>query len=123
MNTSTAMTSMLISMMLLQALGAPQNKSVKKVDSKNPADLSYEELKFIDLKRRGGFPTPPKRLSPCAKAILGCCEEKVIDPECSEALYCGAHFFDDNPCDDKFIIDALKAARQYYNDQFNKINT
>lgn len=122
MKTSTAMTLMLISMMVFQAQGAPQNKSVKKVDTKNPTDLSYEELTFIEQKRRGGFPTPPKKLSPCAKAILGCCEEQVIDSECSEALNCGAHFFDDNPCDDKFIVDALKAARLYY-DQFNKINT
>ncbi|CAB3239405.1 unnamed protein product [Arctia plantaginis] len=80
----------------------------------SPANLSYEELVYI-IQERHGVPQRPRILSPCARAILGCCKQNQINEECSEALGCGAFFFDDNPCDDRFVLDALKAANTFYN--------
>ncbi|KAJ8733318.1 hypothetical protein PYW08_001616 [Mythimna loreyi] len=79
-----------------------------------PASLSYNELRFI-LQARNGVEVPtPQNLSPCARAILGCCKNNQMNESCSESLKCGAFFFDDNPCDEKFIMDALKAAKSFY---------
>lgn len=90
-----------------------------KGDARSPGDgqkltLTVGELSYILITRRGGDVSPPKNISPCARAILTCCNEKVINPYCSEALKCGAFFLDDNPCEDKFVIDALKAAKIFY---------
>lgn len=109
-----------VTMLIAQALCAPQNKPVKKIDPLRNPDLSYEELNYIAKVRNGESPKEPKTLTPCARAILGCCVEKVMNTDCSEAHKCGGHFFDDNPCEDKFIIDALNAARIFY-EQFNKV--
>ncbi|KAI8424297.1 hypothetical protein MSG28_002847 [Choristoneura fumiferana] len=109
-------TAITVTMLLVQAFGAPQSKPIK-----NP-DLSFEELNYIARVRNGEAPKVPKTLTPCARAILGCCVGKVMNTSCSEAHKCGGLFFDDNPCEDKFIIDALKAARIFY-DQFNKVTT
>ncbi|CAK1546196.1 unnamed protein product [Leptosia nina] len=86
-------------------------------------NLSYNELLYILKTRNGDRTKPPKALSPCARAILGCCDEnKVINENCSVLLNCGAYFFDDNPCDDKFIYDALRAATAFYH-QYDKVFT
>lgn len=79
----------------------------------SPSNLSYEELVYI-IQERNGVPQRPRMLSPCARAILGCCKENQMNEGCSEALGCGAFFFDDNPCDDRFVVDALKAANTFY---------
>lgn len=79
-----------------------------------PANLSYNELRYILQARNGVDVLAPKVLSPCARAILGCCKDNQMNESCSESLNCGAFFFDDNPCDEKFIIDALKAAKSFY---------
>ncbi|VVC87475.1 unnamed protein product [Leptidea sinapis] len=86
----------------------------------SPAHLTYDELVYL-LQSRFGTQNvaKPMVLSPCAKAILGCCKEGSMDVSCSETLKCGAHFFDDNPCGERFIISALDAATKYYN-QFGK---
>ncbi|CAG9559735.1 unnamed protein product [Danaus chrysippus] len=76
--------------------------------------IKYNELVYILETRHGNPAKKPTRLTPCARAILSCCEEKVINEGCSESLKCGAYFFDDNPCEDKFIIDALEAAKLFY---------
>lgn len=84
--------------------------------------LSYNELQYI-LNARNGFTEVPKiTLSVCARAILGCCRQKDMNIMCSETLGCGAHFFDDNPCEDKFITVALKAAKSFY-EQINTVDT
>lgn len=81
---------------------------------------TYNELLYILQSRHGEAGKRPKHLTPCARAILACCNNKVMHETCSESLKCGAYFFDDNPCEDKFIIDALEAARQFYS-QFNSV--
>ncbi|CAH2235513.1 jg14778, partial [Pararge aegeria aegeria] len=81
---------------------------------------TYNELLFILQSRHGMAGMQPKHLTPCARAILGCCNNKAMNDTCSENLKCGAHFFDDNPCEDKFIIDALEAAKLFY-EQFNAV--
>ncbi|CAH0729396.1 unnamed protein product, partial [Brenthis ino] len=86
---------------------------------KNSTYVTYEELVYILHTRNGIDSARPKYLTPCARAILGCCKGKVINENCSEALHCGAYFFDNNPCDDKFILQALEAARSFY-DQFTR---
>ncbi|CAG4916377.1 unnamed protein product [Colias eurytheme] len=99
----------------------PVSSAPQTVTIRSPANLSYEELSFILKTRHGLVEKPPKTLTPCARAILGCCDDKkVMNESCSESLKCGAFFFDDNPCEDKFIIDALKAAKNFY-EQFNKV--
>lgn len=106
-----------------QAICAPQVKArMDKIASTltTPANLSYDELLFIFKVRSGEEPKKPKSLSPCSRAILGCCRNKVMNEQCSETLQCGAFFFDVNPCDDKFVLDALNAARAFY-EQFNNV--
>ena len=87
---------------------------------KNSTYITYEELVYILQSRHGEESERPKYMTPCARAILGCCQNKVMNEYCSESLQCGAYFFDDNPCEDKFILQALEAARKFY-DQFNNI--
>lgn len=108
-------TVMIISTMLFaQALCAPEvNRNSITSTAKPPANLSYDELLYI-LQTRNGIPQKPKTLSPCARAILGCCRDNQMNESCSETLKCGAFFFDVNPCDDRFVIDALKAAKEFY---------
>lgn len=106
-----------------QAICAPQVKTTKdKIASTlaTPANLSYDELLFILKVRNGEEVKKPISLSPCARAILGCCQKKIMNEQCSETLQCGAFFFDVNPCEDKFVIDALNAARAFY-EQFNTV--
>lgn len=106
-----------------QAICAPQGKvTMDQIASTiaPPAKLTYDELLFI-LKVRNGEETRKRiSLSPCARAILGCCQKNVMNEQCSETLQCGAFFFDVNPCDDKYVIDALNAARAFY-EQFNTV--
>ncbi|XP_028173849.1 uncharacterized protein LOC114362592 [Ostrinia furnacalis] len=113
----------LVLTLIAQALGAPQSK--KKIDApstiRSPANLSLKELEYIVGVRRGEPVPPPKTLTPCARAILGCCQKSVMNESCSEALNCGAYFFDANPCSEKYVLDALNAARTFY-DQFNLNN-
>lgn len=80
--------------------------------------ISYDELYYILKSRHGEVIPRPKHLTPCARAILGCCNNSVMNESCSETLKCGAYFFDDNPCEDKFILEALEAAKKFY-EQFN----
>lgn len=81
----------------------------------NQAHLLYEELQYIySLQHGNGTAVRPKTLTPCARAILGCCKEGQMQEICSVDLGCGAYFFDDNPCDEKFVIDALNAAQAFY---------
>lgn len=80
--------------------------------------MTYEELNYILKTKRGEVEVPPKTLSPCARAILGCCNGIVMNGHCSESLNCGAFFFDNNPCDEKFVVSALEAAKSFYK-QFN----
>ncbi|XP_023933792.2 uncharacterized protein LOC112042851 [Bicyclus anynana] len=88
---------------------------------KNPKlGPTYNELLFILQSRFGEAGPQPKHLTPCARAILGCCNNNVMNETCSESLKCGAHFFDDNPCEEKFILDALTAAKLFY-EQFNTV--
>ncbi|KAJ2951961.1 hypothetical protein O0L34_g4220 [Tuta absoluta] len=108
----------ILTVLLTQALCKPE---VKSSTFATPANLSYDELLYI-LKVRSGEQPKPRRLSPCARAILGCCRERVMNEHCSETLKCGAFFFDVNPCEDKFIIDALNAARAFY-EQFNSVTS
>lgn len=89
-------------------------------DVQSQIKFTVEELTYILSTRNGEYVNPPKTITPCASAILSCCNEKVINPYCSEKLKCGAFFFDDNPCEDKFVIDALKAARAFY-EQLNSV--
>lgn len=101
---------------IIQAIYAQNNKeqtsSIPKPST--PANMTYDELIYIYQSRQGVKQAKPKNLTPCAKAILSCCNDKTINEHCSESLKCGAYFFDDNPCDDKFILDALKAAKIFY---------
>ncbi|KAG7307810.1 hypothetical protein JYU34_006407 [Plutella xylostella] len=85
------------------------------------ANLSYDELVFI-LKNRNSKTgmKPPKTFSPCARAILSCCTDKKLKTKCSEDMGCGAHFFDDNPCDEKFVVEALRAAKIFYRQFFKR---
>lgn len=99
-------------LMITQAICAPQSGS--SVRSRLAPAKTAEEIKGQDLK-------PPYALSPCARAILGCCNNKVMNSHCSESLKCGAFFFDNNPCDDKYVLEALKAANKFYS-QFNKVS-
>lgn len=87
---------------------------------KNSTYITYDELVYILQSRHGGGSERPKTMTPCARAILGCCKDKVMNEYCSESLMCGAYFFDDNPCEDKFILQALEAASKFY-DQFNNV--
>lgn len=106
-----------------QAICAPQVKArMDKIASTltTPVNIPYDELLFILKVRSGEEATKPKTLSPCARAILGCCQKKIMNEQCSETLQCGAFFFDVNPCEDKFVIDALNAARAFY-EQFNTV--
>ncbi|CAG9795251.1 unnamed protein product [Diatraea saccharalis] len=91
---------------------------------RSPANLSFEELNYL-LRVRSGVDTPnvnPIYLTPCARAILGCCKENVMNGDCSESLNCGAYFFDVNPCDVKYIQMALESAKAFY-EQFDNLNT
>ncbi|XP_075971804.1 hadley [Anticarsia gemmatalis] len=81
--------------------------------AQSPTNMTYEELVYI-LQARQGVPQEARTLSPCARAILGCCKENRMNEQCSESLNCGAFFFDINPCDERFVIDALKAAKNFY---------
>ncbi|CAH0605887.1 unnamed protein product [Chrysodeixis includens] len=102
-------------MLFVQALSAPNtNKNVITSTLQTPANLSYSELLYILESRRGHVGEKSKRLSPCARAILGCCKDNRMNEACSESLHCGAFFFDDNPCDEKFVLDALKSAKVFY---------
>ncbi|CAH2105508.1 unnamed protein product [Euphydryas editha] len=94
---------------------------VSYIWNKNPPPyITYDELQYI-LKSRHGEDSPrPKHLTPCARAILGCCNNNVMNENCSESLKCGAYFFDDNPCEERFILEALVAAKKFY-EQFNNI--
>ncbi|KAL0882535.1 hypothetical protein ABMA27_000997 [Loxostege sticticalis] len=116
-------TIILIATLVAQAICLPQVK--RKIDNpttiRSPANLSLEELKFIIGVRNGDDVTPPKTMTPCARAILGCCNGTVMNESCSESLNCGAYFFDVNPCSEKFVVDALNAARTFY-EQFNTNN-
>ncbi|KPJ05618.1 hypothetical protein RR46_01680 [Papilio xuthus] len=89
-------------------------------DVQSQGRLTVDVLSYILSTRNGEDVNAPKTISPCASAILTCCNEKVMNPYCSERLKCGAFFFDDNPCEDKFVIDALKAARAFY-EQLNSV--
>lgn len=109
---ATYMLMFLTSMLLTQAFCATEVNSIGQ-PIKSLANLPYEELVFI-LQSRLGIAQKPRTLSPCARAILGCCKENRMNEHCSESLNCGAFFFDDNPCEDRFIIDALQAAKSFY---------
>lgn len=109
--------------LIAQVICAPQVKKQMKTDTstiRSLVNLSLAELKFIVGVRRGENVSPPKTLTPCARAILSCCKGSVMNEECSESLECGAYFFDVNPCDERFVIDALNAARTFY-EQFNQV--
>lgn len=108
--------------LIVQAICAPQLKKQMEISStiRSAANLSLAELKFIVSVRNGENAIPPKTLTPCARAILACCKESVMNESCSENLKCGAYFFDVNPCDERFVIDALNAARTFY-EQFNQV--
>lgn len=85
-------------------------------------DLSYKELEYIynsRLETKNRLKVP---FTPCARAILGCCKEKKMIEGCSEELGCGSLFFDSNPCQDRFMIEALEAARLFY-EQYNTVST
>lgn len=111
-----------IATVITQILCAPQAIIKNPSTLKTPANMSYEELQYIISVRSGQTQVTPKTLSPCARAILGCCKENVMNSYCSESLKCGAFFFDSNPCDDKYMEDALAAAKAFYN-QLNKVST
>lgn len=114
-------TIILITALFAQAICAPQAVTEKSPSTfQSPANLSIEEITYIIKVRSGNVndASPPRFLTPCARAILGCCNGSVINENCSESLKCGAFFFDANPCDDKFISEALQAARGFY-EQFN----
>lgn len=119
-------TIIVIMTLFTQAICAPEVKGtmtkIAVTTLRSPADavLSYKELLYILEVRNGDDGIKPESLSPCARAILGCCNEKVMNENCSEALNCGAFFFDVNPCEDKFVIDALSAARSFY-EQINRV--
>ncbi|KPJ06039.1 hypothetical protein RR48_14481 [Papilio machaon] len=95
-------------------------REIEKQKLNSDDRFTVEELSYILATRNGEEVNQPKTISPCASAILSCCNEKVMNPYCSESLKCGAFFFDDNPCEDKFVIDALKAARAFY-EQLNNV--
>ncbi|GBP56980.1 hypothetical protein EVAR_79116_1 [Eumeta japonica] len=99
---------------------AAATKPVPTISS--PANLTYKELVYILQYRSGTVQKPVVVLSNCARAVLGCCNSGVMNQNCFESLRCGGLIFDDNPCEDKFIIEALKAAREYY-DQWNDVST
>ncbi|KAJ0178707.1 hypothetical protein K1T71_005482 [Dendrolimus kikuchii] len=108
----------LMTVVLASAYAAPQTSPT----ATKPPNISPEDLTYIIKVRNGEATTPPVNLSPCARAILGCCKANVMNTQCSENLKCGAFFFDVNPCEDKFIVEALQAARMFYQ-QFNKVMT
>lgn len=113
-------TVMALCLLIAAAVCAPQNKlnSDSSVSNRQTSLMTYEELEYILRTKRGEPGVLPKKLSPCARAILGCCNGIVMNSHCSESLKCGAFFFDDNPCEEEFVISALKAASVFYN-QFN----
>lgn len=100
--------------LFVQAFCAETNRNVITSTLQTPANLSYSELVYILESRRGLADQRTRRLSPCARAILGCCKDNRMNESCSESLNCGAFFFDDNPCDEKFVLDALKSAKVFY---------
>lgn len=102
------------------ASSAPQGSQAQTV--KSPADMSYQELQYILQTKRGENTKQPKVLSPCARAILGCCTGLNMNSHCSEQLNCGAFFFDANPCEEQFVLDALNAAKRFYS-QFDNNST
>ncbi|KAJ8727545.1 hypothetical protein PYW07_001664 [Mythimna separata] len=116
---------LIATLMLTQAHSRPEVRrntiTSGSTISPPPASLSYNELRYILQARNGVEVQTPYNLSPCARAILGCCKEGQINESCSESLKCGAFFFDDNPCDEKFILDALKAAKSFYQQQDDKL--
>lgn len=112
-------TILVIAMLLAQAISAPQN-GVSTI--KSPVNMTLEELNYLLQVRSGQPQTQPKVLSPCARAILGCCRDKIMNPSCSESLNCGALFFDVNPCEERFVNEALKAASSFY-EQLNNVST
>ncbi|KOB65204.1 Uncharacterized protein OBRU01_23065, partial [Operophtera brumata] len=99
-------TFMVIGLLIAAAVSAPQsspNSDTTTSTIKSTVSMSYEELDYILRTKKGEVSVPPKLLSPCARAILGCCKDKVMNEHCSEMLKCGAFFFDDNPCDEQFV--------------------
>lgn len=106
--------------MIAVVAGAPQGNPVQTL--KSPANMSYEELEYILQMKRGEETKKPKVLSPCARAILGCCTGPMMNSHCSEQLNCGAFFFDNNPCEERFVLDALNAAKSFYS-QFDGNST
>lgn len=118
-----ATTIMFLMAVFTQAICAPQGKAtMDKIASTitTPVNLRYDELLYLLSVRQGEEAQKPISLSPCARAILGCCQKNIMNIQCSETLKCGAFFFDVNPCDDKFVLDALDAARAFY-EQFNTV--
>lgn len=115
-----------VSLCALSSLTLGAHIDIKGITKKSKPNvqgkLTYSDLNFILNSRNGVTENPEVVLSPCARAILGCCKDNKINERCSEALKCGAFFFDDNPCDEKFIVSALKAARQFY-EQYNIVMT
>lgn len=110
-------TIVIMAVILISALAAPQNPTL---ETKPSSVIPPEDLTYI-IKIRNGEPTTrPRNLSPCARAILGCCKGNVMNSQCSENLNCGAFFFDVNPCDESYIEGALQAARKFY-EQFDKV--
>nr|XP_004925663.3 uncharacterized protein LOC101736265 [Bombyx mori] len=109
-----------VTLLFVGTMCAPQ------VNLRNPnpvlstINMSYEDLDYIVKFRSGQVHAKPRTLSPCARAILGCCNGKIMNSNCSESLQCGAFFFDENPCEDRFVEDALKAAKAFY-EQSNKL--
>nr|XP_034829886.1 uncharacterized protein LOC117987031 [Maniola hyperantus] len=95
-------------------------RDIPALVTNNKLGPTYNELLYILQSRHGEVGNRPKHLTPCARAILGCCNNRVMNETCSENLKCGAYFFDDNPCEDKFIVDALHAAKLFY-EQFNLV--
>lgn len=105
----------IVTTMFAQALCRPEvNRNAIASTIKTPASLTYEELVYILQARHGRVENKPIVLSPCARAILGCCKDNRMNESCSEDLKCGAFFFDVNPCDETFILDALNAAKTFY---------
>lgn len=108
-------------LLIASVVSAPQSTLNSDTSTlKSPASMSYEELDYILRTKRGEVTVPPKKLTPCARAILGCCNDKVMNGHCSESLNCGAFFFDDNPCEEQFVVSALKAAKTFYK-QLNEV--
>lgn len=109
-----------ISLLIASAVSAPQKNAtsetrLKLESSALKSQMTTEELEYILKTKSRDAREPPKKLSPCARAILGCCNDaKVMNSHCSESLNCGAFFFDDNPCEEEFVISALNAAHTFY---------